>query len=108
MEIPDCDLFDVLEFIAYAKAPVTRAHRAAGAKSNIHTMLNETQREFVDYVLRNYVQIGIDELDIGKLSTVLSAKYGSTHAAQQELGTLQEIQSTFIDFQKHLYTEDAA
>ena len=108
MEIPDCDLFDVLEFIAYAKAPVTRAHRAAGAQSNIHTMLNETQREFVDYVLRNYVQIGIDELDIGKLSTVLSAKYGSTHAAQQELGTLQEIQSTFIDFQKHLYTEDAA
>ena len=108
MEIPDCDLFDVLEFIAYAKAPVTRAHRAAGAQSNIHTMLNETQREFVDYVLRNYVQIGIDELDIGKLSTVLSAKYGSTHAAQQELGTLKEIQSTFIDFQKHLYTEDAA
>ena len=53
--------------------------------------------------LRNYVEVGVDELDVSKLSTVLTAKYGSVHAAQQKLGTTQEVQQTFIDFQKQLY-----
>ena len=99
----DSDLFDVLEYIAYAKAPVTRAARVETNKDNIYNLLNAKQREFVEYVLRNYVTIGVDELDVGKLSTVLAAKYGSIHAAQQSLGTVQEIQKTFIDFQHHLY-----
>ena len=43
---------------------------------------------------------------MSKLSTVLTAKYGSINAAQQDLGTPQEIQKIFIDFQKNLY-EDA-
>jgi type I restriction enzyme R subunit len=51
-------------------------------KDNIYNLLNTKQREFVEYVLRNYVNIGVDELDVGKLSTVLTAKYGSIHAAQ--------------------------
>ena len=63
---------------------------------------------FVDYVLRNYVDVGVDELDISKLSTVLTAKYGSINAAQEKLGTPQDIQKTFIDFQKCLYKEIAA
>jgi hypothetical protein len=32
------------------------------------------QREFVRYVLRNYIAQGVDELDIGKLATVLRSK----------------------------------
>lgn len=99
----DSDLFDVLEYIAYAKAPVSRAARVETNKDNIYNLLNQQQREFVEYVLRNYVNIGVDELDVGKLSTVLTAKYGSIHAAQQALGTVQDIQKTFVDFQQHLY-----
>ena len=56
-------------------------------------------------MLRNYVEVGVDELDITKLSTVITAKYGSTHAAQQQLGNVQDIQRTFIEFQEHLYKE---
>jgi len=56
-------------------------------------------------VLRNYVNVGVDELDVGKLSTVLTAKYGSIHAAQEQLGTVSEIQKTFIDFQAQLYKD---
>jgi type I restriction enzyme, R subunit len=97
------DLFDVLEYIAYAKTPVSRAARVETNKGNIYNMLNEKQRDFVSYVLRNYVDVGVDELDVGKLSTALTAKYGSLHAAQQELGTVEEIQGTFVDFQQHLY-----
>jgi len=101
----DSDLFDVLEYIAYAKAPVTRAARVETNKDNIYNLLNSKQREFVEYVLRNYVKIGVDELDVGKLSTVLTAKYGSIHAAQQELGSVQDIQRTFVEFQQQLYAD---
>lgn len=99
----DSDLFDVLEYIAYAKAPVSRAARLETNKDNIFNLLDKQQREFVECVLRNYVNIGVDELDVGKLSTVLTAKYGSIHAAQQALGNVQDIQKTFVDFQEHLY-----
>ncbi len=105
IEAQDSDLFDVLEYIAYAKSPVSRAARVETNKANIYNLLNSAQRDFVEYVLRNYVDVGVDELDVSKLSTVLAAKYGSIHAAQLKLGTPQEIQQTFIDFQKNLYAE---
>ena len=104
----DSDLFDVLEYIAYAKAPITRAARVETNKDNIYNLLNDKQREFVSYVLRNYVEVGVDELNVSKLSTVLTAKYGSINAAQQELGSVQEIQSTFVDFQAELYRDEVA
>jgi type I restriction enzyme R subunit len=103
IEAQDSDLFDVLEYIAYAKSPVSRAARVETNKDNIYNLLNTAQRDFVEYVLRNYVDVGVDELDIGKLSTVLNAKYGSIHSAQQKLGTTEEIQKTFIEFQQQLY-----
>lgn len=99
------DLFDVLEYIAFAKPPVSRAARVETSQDNIYNMLTSEQKEFISYVLRNYVDVGVDELDVSKLSTVLTAKYGSIHAAQEALGNVQSIQSTFIDFQQHLYKE---
>lgn len=103
IDAQDSDLFDVLEYIAYAKAPVTRAARVETSKDNIYNLLSLKQREFVSFVLRNYVSDGVDELDVEKLSTVLTAKYGSLNAAQRELGDVQAIRSTFVDFQQHLY-----
>ena len=103
----DSDLFDVLQYIAYAKETVSRAARVETNKDNIYTLLNSPQREFVRYVLRNYVNDGVDELDIGKLSTLLTAKYGSIHAAQQQLGNVEDIKNTFIEFQEYLYKEVA-
>ena len=98
----DSDLFDVLEFIAYAKPPITRYERVNTNSDNIYNLLNQKQREFVEYVLRNYVKLGVDELDVSKLSTVLTAKYGSLHAAQSELGSVADIQKTFVEFQQKL------
>ena len=101
-------MFDVLEYIAYAKPTVSRAARVETNKDNIYNLLNEQQREFVAYVLRNYVNEGVDELDVGKLSTVLTAKYGSIHSAQQQLGSVEDIQRTFIAFQAELYKDYVA
>lgn len=103
IDAEDSDLFDVLEYIAYANPPVSRAARVASTKSNIFNLLNDKQREFVSFVLRNYVSEGVDELDVGKLSTVLTARYGSINAAQHELGNAHAIRKTFVDFQQHLY-----
>jgi type I restriction enzyme, R subunit len=60
----------------------------------------------VGYVLRNYIDVGLDELNVTKLSTLLTAKYGSFHAAQEQLGSVQDKQSTFVDFQQYLYAAD--
>ena len=99
----DSDLFDVLQYIAYAKETVSRAARVETNKDNIYTLLNAEQREFISYVLDSYVEVGVDALDEEKLSTALKAKYRSLHGAQEKLGTLPEISRTFIEFQEHLY-----
>ena len=56
IQAQDSDLFDVLEYIAYAKSPVSRAARVETNRDNIYNLLNNAQREFVEYVLRNYVE----------------------------------------------------
>ncbi|MDE0472245.1 MAG: DEAD/DEAH box helicase family protein [Ekhidna sp.] len=101
----DSDLFDVLEYIAYAKTPISRVARVETNKDNILNLLNQSQKEFVEYVLRNYIEVGVDELDDSKLGNVLMAKYGSLDAAQKQLGSTQDIRQTFVDFQKLLYQE---
>jgi len=108
IDAENCDLFDVLEYISYARKPITRKERVVNAESNIYTFLNEKQRDFIGFVLRNYVQDGVDELDMGKLSTMLTSKYGGVHAAQQALGNVDDIQKVFIDFQQYLYTDKVA
>ena len=108
IDAENCDLFDVLEYISYSRKPITRIERVANAESNIYTFLNEKQRDFIGFVLRNYVQDGVDELDMGKLSTMLTSKYGGVHAAQQALGNVEDIQKVFVDFQQYLYTDKVA
>lgn len=103
IDADSCDLFDVLEYISYARKPITRAERVENAQGNVYAFLNEKQRDFIRFVLRNYVQDGVDELDIAKLSTTLNAKYGGVYEAQAVLGDVDEIKRVFIEFQQHLY-----
>lgn len=108
IDAENSDLFDVLEYISYARKPISRVERVSQAESNIYAFLNAKQKEFISFVLRNYVQDGVDELDISKLSTMLTSKYGGIHAAQQELGNVEDIQRVFVEFQQHLYLEKIA
>jgi type I restriction enzyme R subunit len=102
------DLFDVLEYISYARKPITREDRVRAAETNIYTLLNNNQKDFIGFVLRNYIQDGVDELDIAKLSTVIKSKYGGIPEAEKALGSIDDISKVFIDFQKHLYLEQVA
>jgi len=97
------DLFDVLQYIAFSNPALTRKERVESAEDNIYKFINKEQVEFIRFVLNNYIQEGIDELDISNLSTIINAKYGSINEAQKELGSSGEIKEVFTDFQKYLY-----
>jgi len=103
IEAEDSDIFDVLEHIAYQKKPIQRAARVANAESKIHSNLDDNQKEFIDFVLNKYVEGGVDELDINRLSDLVILKYNTLHDGQKVLGDADKIKNTFIDFQRHLY-----
>ena len=108
IDAENCDLFDVLEYISYTRKPITRADRVKAAEGNIYAFLNEKQRDFISFVLRNYIQDGVDELDISKLGSIVKSKYGSEYSAEQLLGTVEDIRHVFVDFQQHLYAQRVA
>jgi len=98
------DLFDVLAHVAYAKPPVTREVRAAGAKTLIDASFNTKQRVFLDFVLQHYVSVGVEELDQDKLTPLLRLRYHNSLAdALADLGPPEEIGQVFAGFQKCLY-----
>ncbi len=97
------DLFDVLAYIAFVKAPVTRAERVELRRRVISERYSGAQREFVDYVLEQYVELGVGELDEEKLPHLLDLRYDSLQDAIDELGSVGEIRDVFIDFQRWLY-----
>ncbi len=99
----DSDLFDVLAYIAYTRAPLRRAERAGSRREAILSPYSPAQREFLDFVLSQYVQVGESELDTDKLPELLSLKYGSPADGVAALGGVAEIRTTFAGFQKGLY-----
>ena len=59
IEAQDSDLFDVLEYIAYAKSPISRSARVMTNSDNICNLLDDNQRDFVKYVLGNCIDVGV-------------------------------------------------
>lgn len=102
------DLFDVLEFIAYAAKPITREERVASAQNNIFAMLDSNQKEFLEFVLSKYIETGVEELDQEKLPGLLELKYHAVSDAAERLGGVPKIRDLFIQFQKHLYDSKIA
>jgi type I restriction enzyme R subunit len=104
IEAEKSDLFDVLAYVAYAVAPLTREVRAANAKVYINSQFTTKQGAFLDFVLSHYVEVGVEELDQEKLSPLLKLKYGDSLAdAIDDLGQPEEIGQTFAGFQRYLY-----
>jgi type I restriction enzyme R subunit len=98
------DLFDVLAYVAYALPTLTREERATKAKVIISTRFNTKQQVFLDFVLSQYVKVGVQELDEEKLSPLLKLKYNNAIAdAVADLGRPEEIGRVFAGFQKYLY-----
>jgi type I restriction enzyme R subunit len=103
------DLFDVLEYVFDSDIkPMTREARVAASHATIFALLNEKQREFIDFVLSKYVETGVEELDQEKLPILLINKYQSLEDAKDVLGDVASISSMFIEFQQYLYQQRVA
>jgi type I restriction enzyme R subunit len=103
------DLFDVLAYVAYALPTLTREERATRAKIVITDRFTSKQQAFLDFVLRHYVDVGVEELDTDKLPTLLRMQYHDSIAdAMADLGQPEEIGNVFSGFQRYLYEETAA
>jgi len=99
------DLFDVLAYISFLTPPISRVQRVAEAKGGIYYGLDGKQIEFLDFVLSKYEDKGVEELDQEKLPVLLILKYHAIADAELALGNVDEIRSTFLNFQKALYQE---
>jgi len=97
------DLFDVIEFVSFAMKPITREKRVALAQFKIFAGLNDKQKDFIEFVLSQYIETGVEELDQEKLPDLLTLKYQAISDAEEVLGGVDNIRTTFIDFQKYLY-----
>jgi len=101
------DLFDVLAYVAFALQPITREERAAHAKLVISEHFNTKQQIFLNFVLSQYVKVGVDELAQEKLAPLLKLKYhNSISDALADLG--DDVHDVFAGFQRYLYEEEAA
>jgi type I restriction enzyme R subunit len=68
----DSDLYDVLVYVAFHSNPLKRTQRAEFAKSQFDGY-GSNQRVFLDFVLKQYVESGVSELDdtaTGRIKTV--------------------------------------
>lgn len=98
------DLFDVLAYIAYALAPITRQERVESHSAEIFAKYDGSLRTFLEFVLGQYVSQGVGELDQEKLGALLQLKYHTIDDAAAQLGSVTAIRETFLGFQQHLYS----
>ena len=104
IDADDCDLLDVLEYIAYQKIPVNRAARVRHAKFYTGQQTPE-QVAFIQYLVSVYVKAGIDELEADRLPKLMANKYGTIVEGTTALGGIEQARGTFYNFQRSLYQQ---
>jgi len=109
IDAENSDLFDVLAYVAYALPTVTRLARAATAKTAIRMRFNIKHQAFIDFVLTQYVRVGVEELASDKLAPLLRLKYHNAIIdAVADIGQPDEIGKVFAGFQQYLYPPSIA
>ena len=63
----------------------------------------ENEKLFLEFVLGEYTDHGVDELDVGKLPELLQLKYGGMNEAVSAFGSPARINQVFVGFQELLY-----
>jgi len=96
----DSDVFDVLQFIAFAKEMKTRKERVIGVNFGQIRNLSEGEEEFLLFVLEKYEEEGHQELN--DLTALLNLKYGNVFVATQ-MGGVDKLREDFYFLQKEIY-----
>ena len=103
IEAENSDLYDVLEFVAFAKAPISRVERVLASRPEMQAALTSNQRDFIDFVLDRYMSTGVEELDADKLPDLIKLKYNALQDGLEVLGGPEQARAAFVGFQKYLY-----
>ncbi len=105
IDAQNSDLFDVLEFVKYALKPITRRARATVSRSIMEAGIEAKQMEFIDFLVSQYIESGVGELEESKLETLLEIKYADVFSAVKVLGNgeVAKVRKLFLNFQKNLY-----
>lgn len=99
----ESDIFDVLAYVRFMLAPLTRAERVQNVQSSCLFGYEREMRAFLEYVLESYSRGGIGELAPDKLADFLRIRYGGTNDAKRALGSIPEIRGAFVDVQGYLF-----
>jgi type I restriction enzyme R subunit len=99
------DLFDALAYVNFLTKPISRLERVENRREKILNNLDEKQKEFLEFVLKKYIDEGVNELAEDRLAKLLDLKYHAISDAEIELGGVEKIRSTFFNFQKILYSD---
>lgn len=104
LELEQCDMLDVLAFLAYNTTPMERQRRAEILQAQAMKQYSKAQQDFVNYIMQLYVRNGFKELGSEKLPTLIQMKYHSPHDAIKELKMQPaEIRQFFLGMQHLLY-----
>lgn len=104
LNMEQCDMLDVLAYIAYETTPIERQRRAEILKEQAMKIYTAEQQEFLNYIMELYVRNGFKELGNDKLPTLIGMKYHSPVDAVKALKMHPEqIREFFLGMQRQLY-----
>jgi type I restriction enzyme R subunit len=97
----DSDIYDLLRFIKFDKQVISRKMRVDTMDKSFIDGLDEKNREFVDFILKQYEHNGFEEFN--DLTNLLNLKYGNTSVVD-ELGGVDAVRNTFSVIQEAVYS----
>lgn len=103
IDAPDSDLFDVLSYILFTRAPKSRTDRVDDVRASGMPDFEGEMRELIVSILHAYAAIGESELGTHKLGHYLTARYGSVGEGKAKLGDLGTIKGAYRTMQQRLY-----
>ena len=104
LEMENCDMLDVLAYLAYNTTPIDRRRRAEILKEQARKKYTAAQLDFVNYVMELYVRNGFKELTSENLPMLIDMKYHSASDAVNQLNMQPEqIRGFYLGMQQMLY-----
>jgi len=104
----ESDLYDVLAYVSFQTPRKTRRERADRARRKVAIEFAGRSRDFIEFVLNQYVKEGVEELKPERLIPLLELRFGSVYDGLRKIGLKpDEARGAFLSFQHHLYEKTA-
>lgn len=108
LNMDNCDLLDVLQYIAYETPSIERSRRVELVKADWVKKWSRQQADFICSILDYYARGGYKELAEDNLSKFIEMKFNSPQDAIALLGlNIPQIRQQYLDLQHELYNGSA-